>query len=44
MRDGFREFIEELRSTSDLVELIGAEVELHRSGSCYKGRSPDIDG
>jgi DNA primase catalytic core len=36
----FRTFIEEVRSRTDIAEIIGADVELRESGSTLKGLSP----
>jgi DNA primase len=39
----FRAFIEEVRSRTDIAEIIGADVELRESGSILKGLSPFHD-
>src|SRR5689334_13125003 len=39
----FRTFIEEVRSRTDIAEIIGADVELRESGSTLKGLSPFHD-
>jgi DNA primase len=36
----FREFVEEVRGRSDIVSVIGADVELRPSGKTFKGLSP----
>ncbi|MCA9632043.1 MAG: hypothetical protein KC766_30525 [Myxococcales bacterium] len=40
MSTRFREFIEEVRSATDIVQLISGDVELSPSGSTLKGLSP----
>ncbi len=40
MASGFREFVEEVRAASDLVEVIGEDVQLKGSGRVLKGLSP----
>ena len=40
MVNGSRDFVEQVRSRSDIVEIIGAEVALRPSGSVLKGLSP----
>jgi DNA primase catalytic core len=39
-RATFKAFVEEVRDRSDLVEVIGRDVELRRAGSTLKGLSP----
>jgi DNA primase catalytic core len=36
----FQAFVEEVRSRSDLVEIVGRDVQLRRAGSALKGLSP----
>src|SRR5512143_1688118 len=36
----FREFVEQVRARSDLVEIVGADVQLRPAGSTMKGLSP----
>ena len=40
MNSRFREFVEEVRGRTDIVELIGADIELRASGKTLKGLSP----
>ncbi len=40
MSEAFREFVEQVRHSSDIVEVIGADVQLRPSGSTLKGLSP----
>ena len=37
---GFRDFVEQVRSVTDLADVVGADVDLRSSGSCLKGLSP----
>jgi DNA primase len=40
MGSGFRDFVEEVRAAVDIVEVIGADVQLQGSGRVLKGLSP----
>jgi len=40
MSGGFRDFVEEVRSSTDIVQLIGGDIDLQPSGSTLKGLSP----
>ncbi|MGQ0506800.1 MAG: CHC2 zinc finger domain-containing protein [Myxococcaceae bacterium] len=40
MNGGFREFVEEVRRRNDIVQVVGAEVDLRQNGTGLKGLSP----